>query len=226
MCAVIGVYLEKVEESNFDIIRKVFLESKIRGMHATGMTVLINNKLVTFKEPVAADQFKHLNDLEKMVSDDGSLKLIGHCRYSTSDLEYNQPLYKEDVSIVHNGVITQELYENWETKYGIKTTTKNDSELLLHTVNQNPLLHWKDASIAAIELHSNGVMKFYRNGKRPLYSTAIPNGNIITSTADIATRAGLAYSIECTMNTCTTISQGKYRKDFVNVPGAKDLQHV
>jgi glutamine phosphoribosylpyrophosphate amidotransferase len=226
MCAVIGVYLEKVEESNFDIIRKVFLESKIRGMHATGMTVLINNKLVTFKEPVAADQFKHLNDLEKMVSDDGSLKLIGHCRYSTSDLEYNQPLYKEDVSIVHNGVITQELYGNWETKYGIKTTTKNDSELLLHTVNQNPLLHWKDASIAAIELHSNGVMKFYRNGKRPLYSTAIPNGNIITSTADIATRAGLAYSIECTMNTCTTISQGKYRKDFVNVPGAKDLQHV
>jgi glutamine phosphoribosylpyrophosphate amidotransferase len=226
MCAVIGVYLEKVSKADFATIRNVFLESKIRGMHATGMTVLFNGKLLTFKEPVAADKFRHLDDLEEMVSDDGSLKLIGHCRYSTSDLEYNQPLYKEDVSIVHNGVITQELYENWEAKYCIKTATKNDSELLLHTVDQNPLLHWKDASIAAVELHSNGTMKFYRNGKRPLYSTVVPSGNIITSTADIAMRSGLLYSIECVMNTCTTISKGKYRKDFVNVPDAKDLQHV
>jgi glutamine phosphoribosylpyrophosphate amidotransferase len=226
MCAVIGAYLEKVSKADFATIRNVFLESKIRGMHATGMTVLFNGKLLTFKEPVAADKFIHLDDLEEMVSDDGSLRLIGHCRYSTSDLEYNQPLCKEDVSIVHNGVITQELYENWEAKYGIKTVTKNDSELLLHTVDQNPLLHWKDASIAAIELHSNGTMKFYRNGKRPIYFTSLPNGGIITSTKDIAERAGLNNSIEIDMNQYVTMAHKTFVKEFVHIDNAKDLQHV
>ena len=226
MCAVIGVYLNKVNKADFTTIRNVFLESKIRGMHATGMTVLFNGKLLTFKEPVAADKFIHLDDLEEMVSDDGSLRIIGHCRYSTSYLEYNQPLYTEDVSIVHNGVITQELYENWEAKYGIKTTTKNDSELLLHTVNQNPLLYWKDASIASIELHSNGTMKFYRNGKRPIYFTSLPNGVIITSTKDIAIRAGLKDPVDVGMNCYITTNNGIIQKNFVMIDDAKDLQHV
>ena len=224
MCAIIGVYLEKVSKADFATIRNVFLESKIRGMHATGMTVLFNGKLLTFKEPVAADKFIHLDDLEEMVSDDGSLRLIGHCRYSTSDLEYNQPLCKEDVSIVHNGVITQELYENWEAKYGIKTVTKNDSELLLHTVDQNPLLHWKDASIAAIELHSNGTMKFYRNGKRPIYFTSLRNGVIITSTKDIAKRSDLFESHEIPMNQYITVAKGIFHMKTILIDNAKDLQ--
>ena len=87
MCAVIGALIQNPTKQDFESIRKVFLESKIRGMHATGMTILFNGKLITFKEPVPADKFRHLDDLEEMVSDDGSLKLIGHCRYSTSDLQ-------------------------------------------------------------------------------------------------------------------------------------------
>jgi glutamine phosphoribosylpyrophosphate amidotransferase len=187
MCAIIGVSLLNPSSADFDLVRKVFIESKIRGMHATGMTVLYKNKLKTFIETVPADKFTELNNLEKY--SDGELKLIGHCRYSTSDLEYNQPLYTQEVSIVHNGVISQELPEKWKDLYEINTKTKNDSELLLHTVNDSPLVLWANASIAAVELHRSGLIRYYRNGKRPLYKAELENGFILTSTADIMRRA-------------------------------------
>ena len=99
MCAVIGVNLKNPSADDLVLVMNVFLESKIRGMHATGLTYLHDSKLVTKIEPVSADQFSSLENLSDMIYDT-ELKLIGHCRYSTSDLEYNQPLYKEDVAIV------------------------------------------------------------------------------------------------------------------------------
>ena len=212
MCAVIGVSLLNPSSADFELVRKVFIESKIRGMHATGMTVLHKGKLKTFIENVPADKFSELDNLEKYSN--GELKLIAHCRYSTSDLEYNQPLYNKDVSIVHNGVISQELPENWKKLYEIDTKTKNDSELLLHTINNNPLMLWANASIAAIELHSVGLIRYYRNGKRPLYKTEMENGFILTSTGDIMHRASnskyIAKSVPCGVGT------KDYQMEYVN----------
>jgi glutamine phosphoribosylpyrophosphate amidotransferase len=132
--------------------------------------------------------------MEQFINEDGNLYLIGHCRYSTSDLRYNQPIQINDkVSIVHNGVISQELPENWKDLYGYETETHNDTELINHTLEAglNPLTEWADSSMAVIELHSDGMMVWYRNGKRPLYKTVLKNGNIITSTKDIVKRAGI-----------------------------------
>jgi len=206
MCAVIGVDLKNPSVDDLHLVMNVFLESKIRGMHATGLTFLCDSKLVTLIAPLPADKFSPIENLSDMV-DNNTLKLIGHCRYSTSDLEYNQPLYTNDVAIVHNGVISQELPENWEKLYGIATKTKNDSELLLCTTGADPIRYWANASIAAIELHRSGVMKAYRNGKRPLYVTKLDNGVIYTSTADIMHRA----------------SNGKYVAKRFDFEG-KDLQ--
>jgi asparagine synthetase B (glutamine-hydrolysing) len=122
-----------------------------------------------------------------MVADDGNLYLIGHCRYSTSDLEFNQPMFCQGKSIVHNGVITQELPENWKELYGYDCITKNDSELVLHS--NDPLREFSHMSMGVVELYKQKKIRFYRNGKRPLYLTSIPSGCIITSTADIAIRA-------------------------------------
>ncbi len=47
-----------------------------------------------------------------------------------------------------------------------------------------------NASISAIVLYPN-ELKVYRNGKRPLYETIVENGFILTSTKDIARRAGV-----------------------------------
>jgi len=227
MCAVIGVVIQKPTASHFDMIRSVFYESRIRGLHATGLSYLQGGVIHTFKEPVPADEFRKLDDLEDMVDDDGTLYLIGHCRYSTSDLLYNQPIANESTSIVHNGVITQHDPADWEVLHGYACDGKNDTELLLRSLaDYSPLKHWKDASLAVCELRTNRTLRAYRNGKRPLYLTVLDNGSIITSTANVAKRANLNYTtVPLSMNIYHTIDADlSVELEKVDVEGAVDYQ--
>jgi len=205
MCSVIGALIQNPTPKDFEYIRNVFLESKIRGMHATGISFLPHwsKSVVTIKEAMPSDRFidthMHIDNMKEMVNDDGTLYLIRHCRYSTSDLSYNQPLANELKSIVHNGVITQELPENWGNIYPYTFETKNDSELVLHS--DDPLREFPDASMAVCELYVDRKLRFYRNGKRPLYLTSIECGSIITSTADVPKRAEVAgFPVNVLMN--------------------------
>lgn len=208
MCSVIGAIIHKPEYEDFQKLEKVFHESRIRGLHATGISYVKEYTIHTVKLPVSADMFPfNWNDY---VNEDGNLYLIGHCRYSTSDLEYNQPINNQTTSVVHNGVITQELPENWEELYGYKCETKNDTELILHTIDddKSPLEVWKDSSLAVCELWFCKKLKFYRNGKRPLYLTSLSNGCIITSTRDVIVRAGITDpTVDVPMNTYITFDE-------------------
>ena len=189
MCSVIGAIIKEPRAEDLLMLQRVFLESKIRGMHATGISYVKNREIITDKRPVPADEFPF--NFAEYINEDGNLYLVGHCRYSTSDLEYNQPIANDNLSVVHNGVITQELPERWKELYGYDCETKNDTELILHTAEDciSPLLRWKDSSLAVCELHVDKVLRVYRNGKRPLYLTNISNGCIITSTSDVPKRA-------------------------------------
>lgn len=228
MCAVIGAYIENPSDLDLVTISKVFHESSIRGLHATGVSWVRDNRIHTLISATPAGKFIEAFDLKNTINEDGNLYLIGHCRYSTSDLNYNQPLWDETLAIVHNGVVSQEMPENWERLYGYKCKTKNDSELILHTLKakKSPLVEFADASMAVIELYAEKKLRFYRNGKRPIYFTSLPNGGIITSTKDIATRADLNGSVEIGMNEYVTMGKNLFRKEFVQIDNAKDLQHV
>lgn len=222
MCAIVGAVIESPTANHFDMLKRVFLESKIRGMHATGVAYVKNNKVHIDKLPVPADEFPF--NFGDYVNEDGNLYLIGHCRYSTSDLEYNQPLGNDKVAIVHNGVITQELPENWKEKYGYDCETKNDSELVLHSIS--PLEEFSHMSMAVCEVNSSKEMLVYRNGKRPLYLTALDNGCIITSTADVAKRANLNHATTpVPMNTYLTFeTPTRMSVNKVDIEGAVDYQ--
>lgn len=225
MCSVIGAVIQNPTDKDFETLRNVFFESKIRGMHATGLSYLKGGKIITYKEPVPADRFSKLNELKEMVNDDGILYLIGHCRYSTSDLLYNQPIANEEHSVVHNGVITQELPENWKRLFNYECETKNDSELVLHS--DSPLEEYEDASMAVCELTNDKKLLAYRNGKRPLYLTSLVNGVIITSTADIPRRAGIKMpAVEVPMNNYLTFDENMTMDVQLVKTDRKDLQHV
>ena len=227
MCSVVGAIIKEPRAEDFLMLHRVFLESKIRGMHATGISYVKNGEIVTDKRPVPADEFPF--DFPSYVNEDGSLYLIGHCRYSTSDLEFNQPIANENLSVVHNGVITQELPEKWKELYGYDCETKNDTELILHTAEDciSPLIRWKDSSLAVIELHVDKVIRFYRNGKRPLYLTSISNGCIITSTSDVPKRANVpGMPVNTLMNHYITFDdQLAMTIEKENISGSVDLQY-
>jgi len=228
MCAVIGAYIEKPSDLDLVTVAKVFYESSIRGLHATGVSWVRSGQIKTVIDSKPANLFLESLDLRNCINEDGNLYLIGHCRYSTSDLAYNQPLWNENVSIVHNGVVSQEMPEKWKDLYGYDCKTRNDSELIVHTLqaNKSPLIEFADASMAVIELYKEKKLRFYRNGKRPIYFTSLPNGGIITSTSDIATRAGLSGAVEIGMNSYVTMGKNFFQKEFVQIDNAKDLQHV
>lgn len=227
MCSVIGAIIKEPRAEDFLMLQRVFLESKIRGMHATGISYVKNGQIITDKRPVPADEFPF--NFAEYVNEDGSLYLVGHCRYSTSDLEYNQPIANDNLSVVHNGVITQELPEKWKELYGYDCETKNDTELILHTAEDciSPLLRWKDSSLAVIELHVDKVIRFYRNGKRPLYLTSISNGCIITSTSDVPKRAEVpGMPVNVLMNHYITFDdQLAMTIEKENIPDSVDLQY-
>lgn len=235
MCAIIGAVIQKPTADDFEMLKRVFLEAKIRGLHATGISFLPRwtKDIVTIKEAIPADQFiekhMHKDNLTDFINDDGNLYMIGHCRYSTSDLEYNQPISNKNTSVVHNGVITQELPEHWKELYGYDCETKNDTELLLHTIEENvsPLERWKDASLSVCVLSRDKTLKVFRNGKRPQYLTSLSNGVIITSTSDIIERANVeGVTTEVPMDTYFTFdSELTMMVEKVNT-GNKDLQHV
>lgn len=226
MCAVIGAYLENPSSQDLKMLADVFRESSIRGLHATGISWVRDNRVHAMISATPAGKFVEAFDLKTALNEDGNLYLIGHCRYSTSDLNYNQPLWDSNFAIVHNGVVSQEMPENWERLYGYKCQTRNDSELILHTLRakKSPLVEFADASMAVVELYKEKKLRFYRNGKRPIYFTSLPNGGIITSTKDIAERANLKGTVEVDMNSYVTVSKGSFVKEFVQIEGAKDLQ--
>lgn len=189
MCAIVGAYLKCPTESQIETLKEVFRESQIRGKHATGISWIDEKGILrTKKDAVPAEEFEFpdLNNLQ-------TLRMIGHCRYSTSDLKWNQPLNLSDkLSIVHNGVVDQRAPEHWED-HGFPIETANDSELIWRCAvsGEEPLRRFPEASMAVGELWDNGVLRFYRNGKRPLWMTTMLNGYIVTSTEDIALRSGL-----------------------------------
>lgn len=167
MCGIIGI-ISTNEQLAKNTFNSLMLESQIRGKHAAGVSYYDNNKLITIKEPLPPNEF--LNKLPNVL---GNI-IIGHVRYSTSDINYNQPLQEGEISLVHNGIITQSPFEQWENLYNLKDfKTKNDSEILLKTIvdNNKEFASWLDfenSSIAAGVILYNELWCF-RNAKRPLY---------------------------------------------------------
>lgn len=198
MCAIVGCYLEQPTSSQIQTLKQLFVESQIRGKHATGYSLLQNGKVITRKAPEPAQTFIRTHFAE-IQPGDYTLQLAGHCRYSTSDLKYNQPIQIfNDFALVHNGVVDQRPPIYWKD-WGYELTTANDSELLYHCAHsQNePLLEFTEASMAVAELSSSRGLRWYRNGKRPLYAVKVTNGYFICSTKNIAERAGLSGAERC-----------------------------
>lgn len=196
MCGIIGFTSTKVSDSDLQILKRVMIESRIRGKHASGIAWWDGSSIKSRVLPIPIDQLLDNFDLHSTISG-GHVSLIAHARYSTSDIKYNQPLIGEDIAIAHNGVITQSEPENWEKTFGYKCRTCNDSELLLKALenHDDPYEVFPDSSIAAVIL-DKGNVKFIRNGVRPLWCGQIGKGIVYASTYDILNRAGVSDIIK------------------------------
>jgi len=225
MCGIIGVSLKKASTSDMKKVFNLIQESSIRGIHATGISLANNGKLKTHKVHEPACAFLNRHWAREMAQNGDNLLMVGHTRYSTSDLRYNQPLGDEYIAIVHNGVISQEPSKTWGKAYGLKTKTSNDSELILSCINngEKPLEKF-NGSMAVCTLTPT-MLTAFRNGERPLWYHQQQNGVIFASTKDILLRSGFKNPIKCDMFTEYVCVDGKLTKQLCPIPvGTIDLQ--
>lgn len=192
MCGIIAYKNTQVTPVDMKILKKVMIESRIRGMHASGVAWFDGKKIQSYVKPIPIDRLLDEFSLNQIIYN-GRVAMIAHARYSTSDLKYNQPIVGK-MAIAHNGVITQSDPSNWEATYGYKCETKNDSELLLRCLENgdNPYKVFSDSSIAYTALDSSGTIAYGRNHLRPLWRGKTPGGGmILASTYHILKMAGV-----------------------------------
>jgi glutamine phosphoribosylpyrophosphate amidotransferase len=225
MCGVLGIAIKNFTEKDHDLVRNLFIQSMIRGKHATGVSYVKNNKIVTVKEPVPANEFIIKQNLEDWKNEDGNLYCIGHIRYSTSDLRFNQPMANDKIGIVHNGVISQEPRETWEHRYGFVTETSNDSELVLRALEkgENPLTFFHPASMAVCGVDNEKKIIAFRNHERPLYCHKKEDMVLFASTADILRRCNLV-SEKLPMYEVFTVDNFQIKSYNTVVDNVEDLQ--
>lgn len=192
MCGVIGFTSKNVNKKDIETIKRVMIESSIRGKHASGIAWVKNGEFHSMVDSIPIDELVNQIDWNDVV-ENGCISMIAHARYSTSDIKYNQPIVGDELAIVHNGVITQSPPETWEKEFEITCKTKNDSELLLHCYEQGniPKYLFPDSSIAAILLDKDGTLYHVRNKLRPMWVGKIGFGTVYASTLDILNRAGV-----------------------------------
>ena len=177
MCAIIGFISKNPGEEAINTLKKLFIESRIRGKHAYGLT--------TGQETVKEHNLKTL--LAAVAKPN---VLIGHCRYSTSG-DYknhlnNQPLNFNNEYMVFNGTIDMGTKPEMEQKYGIEMESDNDGEIMLQSSARKELLRG-NITFAGLFLERKTVFAL-RNQYRPAYWAEKHDSIYIGSTADIMKR--------------------------------------
>lgn len=201
MCGLVGIAVrEHGVKFPVDLFKELMEEARIRGQHATGIGWATAFGSHVEKQAVPHDKFVY------PMGFDQSVVAIGHLRYSTSDLEFNQPNFGNEMTLVHNGVVSQEPPETWEETFGVKCQTRNDSEILLQLMEQNRMhpLHLVNTSQACIAIQADGsdprehILMFWRNEQRPLYYyNGHPDYIVVASTADIIKRVMNVFPTAC-----------------------------
>ena len=213
MCAVVGAYSK--DKVNLELFQRVIVQSMIRGKHASGIAWNDNGKLA-YRVISESANFLEFKGIETNM-------IIGHARYSTSDLNYNQPITSNTIAIVHNGVISQENPDTWKAIYGYDFKTRNDSEIILRSFEnkKHPLHLTGSMSTIILDLTNKPTMLFFRNEQRPLYYST-DNGIFVASTKNILERAGFEHILKT--DSCIEYKiDGKFSKSSIRESN-QDLQ--
>lgn len=191
MCGLIGYSCDDPQDDHSDLLRALFYESRIRGLHAFGYSTWDGNRVITER---FLDLRQCLSGLPKKAT-----RLIGHCRYSTSGdyktIENNQPLQIGDTSLAFNGVITMATKKEYELEHARAYVTENDGEIFLDKFVRND--RWLDFvakgsfSFAGLILQRSRLLAI-RNKNRPLFRVESGSATFFASTADIFLRAGFS----------------------------------
>ena len=129
MCGIFGFF----DTNNSDIFYDLGKYSETRGKEASGFMNISKNNQVIYKFPLPFSDKKVGISIKKDHSKNASNSYIGHTRLKThgneEQDENNQPVFSEDISIVHNGIVVN--YQKILKDFNLKLSSELDSEIIV-----------------------------------------------------------------------------------------------
>lgn len=147
MCGIFGLVVASptaIERSAWErAVRDLFLLSQSRGKEAAGIAIANADEIVVHKDSVAAEAMVATPEYARVVEraaagffcggQDRGLATIGHARLVTNGLQgidaNNQPVWRDDVVIVHNGIVTN-WQALWQANPDIAPRAEVDTEVI------------------------------------------------------------------------------------------------
>lgn len=147
MCGIFGVTITKessVRNHYNRILKTLFLLSESRGKEASGFAINNGKELRYLKTPFPASELVRSKvfdkEIENLISSEKAYyTVIGHSRLVTNGYEQynenNQPVVKNNMAVIHNGIIVNS-GELWKKYADEPKLTDLDSELIPTLVNR------------------------------------------------------------------------------------------
>lgn len=120
MCGIFGVISSSINKSN---LIKLVTHSKQRGVDSGGLIYYNDNQYFVDRSDY------NVGKLLALVSPYNSPLVFGHSRLITNGLSDNQPVIRDSVALIHNGIIVNE--DSIWTELEKKRQFKIDSEVIL-----------------------------------------------------------------------------------------------
>ena len=165
MCGIFGIISNtKLDFNNVAVLAK---HARQRGKDSSGYIEYSDNKYSIKKYDYDLKKtFKYINKNSKII--------IGHSRLATNSMADNQPLFKHDICVFHNGIITN--FEDLFSKYKFQKDLKTDTEIIvelfnfflkkkedLNIVTSNVLLAIKGTASCVVHLLEKGKLILFSN---------------------------------------------------------------
>jgi glucosamine--fructose-6-phosphate aminotransferase (isomerizing) len=156
MCGIFGLVIARHHVMNYDQwkvgLTSLFKLSETRGKEAAGIAIAMQRKILVHKDAVSASEMVSTADYARILEraqpwffDDtlgeSALATIGHSRLVTNGMQgiaaNNQPVWRDDVVIVHNGIVVNvdALWER-EKANGLAPRADVDTEVIAALLNR------------------------------------------------------------------------------------------
>ena len=124
MCGIFGIISKK--KIDFSDLKFLAMHARQRGKDSSGYLEIKNNDFYI-------NRFNY--DLKYSIKkiDKNNQTFIGHARLVTNSMVDNQPIYKNDIALFHNGIITNS--ENLFRKYNLNKNFSIDTEIIIELFN-------------------------------------------------------------------------------------------
>jgi glucosamine--fructose-6-phosphate aminotransferase (isomerizing) len=131
MCGIFGM-VSNVRVNYLDV-KILSSQSERRGKDSSGFFLGVDNNYAIFKAAFPVTNLLDQIDVSK------SKLLFGHSRLITNGLSDNQPVYRDGVCVVHNGIVVnhEDLWHSVSLKRGLVVDTEIIAAIVIDHLNSN-----------------------------------------------------------------------------------------